>query len=63
MEFLLFCGAGNSLSSFEIEARFPGSTEFKKNVYQLTFGNIDEAKKAASLLGSSIKMAVLLAEI
>lgn len=60
MEFLLFCGAGNSLSSFEVGARFPNSTEFKKNVYRLTFKDVDEAKKAADLLGSSIKMAVLL---
>ncbi|OGD83666.1 hypothetical protein A2572_01440 [Candidatus Collierbacteria bacterium RIFOXYD1_FULL_40_9] len=60
MKFLLFCGAGNSLSGFEIQTRFSDSTEFKNNVYILTFKSEDEAKKAVSQLGSAIKMAVLL---
>lgn len=60
MDFLLFCGAGNSLSSSEIGARFPDAAEFKNNVYRLGFENIDVAKKTVLQLGSSIKMAVLL---
>lgn len=60
MDFLLFCGAGNSLSGSEIGARFPDSIEFKNNVYRLAFQSLDEAKYAASQLGSSIKMAMLL---
>ncbi len=60
MDFLLFCGAGNSLSGSEIGVRFPGSTEYASNIYRLTFASQEEAKKAANLLGSSIKMAILL---
>ncbi len=59
MEFLLFCGAGNSLAKQEIEARLGKSLELFPNIYQISFESEDQAKEKVSLLGSSIKLASL----
>lgn len=59
MEFLLFCGAGNSLAKQEIWARLGEADEPFPNVFKLIFDDENEAKEKISLLGSSIKLAVL----
>jgi len=59
MEFLLFCGAGNSLAKQEISARLGESDELFPNIFKVSFENEELAKKTMDLLGSSIKLATL----
>lgn len=58
MEFLLFCGAGNSLAKQEILARLGVSDELFPNIFKVCFKSEAEAKENMDLLGSSIKLAV-----
>lgn len=58
MNFLLFCGAGNSLSQAEITTRFPEANLLYPNTYLVPFSNQDEAIASVSILGSIIKVAI-----
>ncbi len=63
MDFLLFCGAGNSLSSAEVLARSTQASEKYPNIFRVSFEIEEEATALASLLGSSIKLAKLLENV
>lgn len=60
MDFLLFCGAGNSLSSFEVSARIPNSSISSSNIFRFSMSSVEEAIQTVSILGSSIKLVKLM---
>lgn len=63
MNFLLFCGAGNSLSDQEVITRFPKADTAGSSQYHIQLPTVEEAISKVSQLGSAIKMAKLLPDI
>jgi tRNA G10 N-methylase Trm11 len=59
MQFILFVGANNTLAAEEVSVQVREATQIYPNIYRFEMESIDEAKKLAEKLGSSIKLAVL----
>lgn len=60
MEFILFTGRYNSLTTHELASRLPSAKPLYPNIYAFSASNEKEAISMVSFLGTSIKLAIKL---